>query len=114
MITAPSIKSFLSANFTKEQAIACRDIIKGKKDPEDYESVQKWVSQCFNRPSDHELRREALNEILEGYGVEPIEKNGYLVASYINMGDTYNATLLHSKGNWRITTWGDFVERNKI
>jgi hypothetical protein len=41
---------------------------------------------------------------------------GKVVAEYVNMGDTYNATILYNvkSQNFYVTTWGDFVERNRI
>lgn len=60
----------------------------------------------------------AVNDILNGYGVETL--NGRYVdayyfnsqASYVNMGDTYIATILHDheENKFIITSWGNFME----
>ena len=115
MSIAPSIKAFLAHGFTKEQALKARAIIKGLTPPEVYESVSKWISQCYHLPMLHEQKMEALNEILEGYGVEAIETATYVAARYVNLGDTYTPTILRtSKGHYRLQSWGDFVERSRV
>lgn len=64
----------------------------------------------------------AINEFLEGFGVESLELadnqkwvDKYYMwsrASYVNMGDTYAATILRDNktGSYTIKSWGDFVE----
>jgi hypothetical protein len=63
------------------------------------------------------------NEYLEGYGVEPITSEvgcwagkfyGNILGLYVNMGDTYKKTILYDtrKGDFLITSMGEFVERN--
>ena len=85
-----------------------------------FESVEKWVNQCFNPPSDTELELYALNELLEGHGVEAIYMETVYVDSYwnncigeyINMGDTYLTTIVYDTINqsYHLTSWGDFYE----
>ena len=62
------------------------------------------------------------DELIEGHGIEAIRgdyqvDNYYMdiVALYVNMGDTYNATLLYETdtGRFRVTTMGDWVEKNQ-
>ena len=58
---------------------------------------------------------ELTNQLIGGHGVEAINgDDAYvdsyyhdIVALYVNMGDTYNLTLL---GKFYVTTWGDWVE----
>lgn len=59
---------------------------------------------------------------LEGHGVEAIRgdyhvDNYYydIVALYVNMGDTYNGTILYETdtGRFLVTTMGDWVEQNE-
>lgn len=54
------------------------------------------------------------DKILTGHGVEALvaEDGDTLIATYVNMGDTYAPTLLFdwTDVRWRLTTWGDFVE----
>ncbi len=66
-----------------------------------------------------EIYMRTFNEMLEGHGTEAIRgrwSNGYwcdIIAVYVNMGDTYNSTILYDreKRDFRITTFGDFVEQ---
>jgi len=53
------------------------------------------------------------DDILQGHGLEHLmSENQRAEAVYVNMGDTYNATLLFdlNKGRMWATTWGDWVE----
>lgn len=71
-------------------------------------------------PSDVDEALEVANQILKGYGVEPLRgefRGGYYgdtEALYINFGDTYDNTLLYDTRTekWFVTTWGDFVEKH--
>jgi len=71
---------------------------------------------------EHE-RLEAINKLIGGHGTEGIRgdwQNGYwgdIVAAYVNMGDTYNLTVMHVRGDYGrgrfiVTTWGNWVECN--
>jgi len=95
------------------------DVITGNKTPLDYNSVEQWINQCYSMPRDSELILQALDEILEGYGVESIDGDSYINSyyrysrgSYINTGDTYSQTLVldHKNDTIHLTSWGDFVE----
>ncbi len=72
------------------------------------------------------VRLEEINKLLGGYGTEAIRcevwQNGYwgdICACYVNMGDTYNTTVVQVRGSFgtcsrfTVTTWGDFVEKNQ-
>ena len=112
----PSIKTLEDAFPGKGKEI--RELLEKKRSTRDYKSVQKWEAQCYNKPRYYERLLCALNEIVEGHGVEPIwaeESDWFPAAEYINMGDTYAATLLrdHGSGSIRVTSWGDWVERNE-
>ena len=96
------------------------ELINGDRDPEIYESVMSWVNQCYHKPSHNEMVMCALNEILEGYGVEAIRDEDAwidnfhmdIVAVYVNMGDTYTTTILldHEENEYIVTSYGDWVE----
>ncbi|HEY5606260.1 MAG TPA: hypothetical protein VIL45_07055 [Thermoplasmata archaeon] len=114
---APSIKTIREAFPSLEEGKAgeIRALLAGKRDPERYESVRKWLSQCYNRPDNDEMILEACNEILGGYGTEAIwDEDSELspVATYVNVGDPYVATILYDcyRGTWRIMGYGDWVE----
>lgn len=61
------------------------------------------------------------NELLGGHGVEAIRVEGAyvdnyhfdIVATYVNMGDTYNGTIVHDSENnsFHLTTYGDWLEQ---
>lgn len=57
---------------------------------------------------------EKISDLIEGYGIERIEP-GYNSRSpgilYVNMGDTYDTTVLVIRGRFRVGCWGDVVER---
>lgn len=92
-------------------------IINNKLDPESFQSVQKWVRECYNYPSKLELKLQAINELLEGFGVEYVDAIGDTTyslkgLSYINLGDTYTNTVIFNHGSSRFTfsSCGDIVE----
>lgn len=71
-------------------------------------------------------RLDAIDKLLGTYGTEAIRgewQKGYwcdIVACYCNTGETYDATVIHVRGEWSdspgrfmIGSWGDFVERNE-
>ena len=117
---APSIKT-LQAAFGEAEGTKLRRLLTGKDSPEIYQSVQDWLGQCYNRPSEDELIMTAANEIMDGSGLEVIRGrsiDNYSVdvqAVYVNTGDTYSTTLLldNETGRYQVTTWGDWYEKNE-
>lgn len=114
---APSVKT-LERFFEKDVSRVLRGLMKCETDPMDFQSVQKWVNQCYHKPSETELIMEAINEVLGGFGVETIKGRcidkfyGCSQASYVNMGDSYEHTILHDHelDRFVVTTVGDWVE----
>jgi hypothetical protein len=62
------------------------------------------------------------NKLLSGHGIEAVRGDYHVdnyyydtVALYVNMGDTYAATLLFETdtGRFKLTTLGDWVEKNQ-
>lgn len=57
----------------------------------------------------------------KGHGVEHIDSKEFTRKApgraytrgldYVNMGDPYTTTLMHDGENWRLGSWGDFVEK---
>ena len=91
--------------------------IQGKKDPDQYKSVQDWSRQCFNAPSYNERVEVAVNELLGGFGAEAIPFEGsWPEISYINMGDTYDLTVVFDYSEEKIyaTDWGTIVEEKGL
>lgn len=88
-------------------------LIDDKKSPYEYASVQALVAQCYHTPKHREMVAVAVNEIIAGYGVETVFGDGLEPEiMYINMGDTYNLTLLfdYINGAWFLCSWGDYYE----
>lgn len=109
-------------DLTPEVAVNCANLINGTADPLELSPVTAaWAAQCYHPPSRHELVMEALNELIEGYGVEAIR--GRFVdrfhqdaqAAYVNMGDSDIPTILldHETSRYQITSCGDWVEAHE-
>ena len=61
---------------------------------------------------------EVVDELMDGNGVEYIDSHADTMRSqdglsYVNMGDTYDSTLLydHKTGRFSVGSWGDIVEK---
>ena len=84
--------------------------------PTDYDSVTSLDGHCFNSPTYSHMLLTAINEIIEGHGIDhirPKDEDRHPSYEYINMGDTYNATiLLRSDGRLIVASWGDIVEQH--
>lgn len=114
MNRAPSVNRLEAAFPGKGKAL--RALLKGEVKTDSYESVRYLLDECHHRPSYAHRLMTALNEILEGYGVETLYKGPYLVAEYVNMGDTYNTTIIrnYDTGSILITCMGDYVTSNRL
>ena len=56
----------------------------------------------------------AIDAIIGGYGVEHIRAGRGARSPaiwYVNLGDTYETTILYVRGRFRVGCWGDIVER---
>jgi hypothetical protein len=112
----PSIKTLDAAFPGKGKEI--RMLLEKKTRTTSYEDVHSWIEQCWHRPKYSERLMLALNEIIEGHGVEVIwgpDSETWPEAAYVNTGDYYNATLMYDCRDHRVrvTTVADFVERNQ-
>ena len=71
------------------------------------------AAECYHAPSTQDIRMECLNALGHFHGVEGLDtKKGECL--YLNAGDTYTPTLVRFNGAYRITTWGDIVERHGV
>ena len=99
----------------KLQAKWVRGMIKGEVNPEDFKSVQDLVKSCYNYPDTLYQVMTALNEILEGHGIETLQDDWGSPAwgEYVNMGETYVPTIvyLYDKERFVVSSWGDLAER---
>ena len=113
---APSIKHLKeSLNIDTRQARLVRSLIKG--------TVSTWgedlfpkSNRYFNTCHTYYTRRvlHCLNEVMEMHGVEALTRDGEVVAEYLNSGGTYTPTLMYIKGKFRISSVGDYAERNRV
>jgi len=98
-------------------------VLRGRVDPAKHPTrfplTTRWIGSCYHYPRKQEIKLEALNELLGGYGVEHIRLEdsydpfyGDCAASYINLGETYTPTLLldHQQNRWRLIDWGSWYE----
>jgi len=108
----PSQKT-LEANFPGKGK-ELRDLITGKRDPERfYRSVADLVMRAYHRPHYDHMLMTAINEVLEGHGIECIypRDSKHPSYDYVNMGDSYTPTiLLRNDGKLIVSSWGDIVE----
>lgn len=115
MLTQEALQEFTAESI----ATAILDLVSGKTDPEDYQSVERWIQQWrYHRPSDIELAMCAINELLETYGVEALffeDGAAYPRYTYCNTGDTYAATVCYDYDTeeYLVASWGDLVEEHE-
>lgn len=115
MNRAPSLKRLETAFPGKGKEL--RALLKGEVKTRTYKSVQALEASCYCPPGYVQRLMTAVNEIIEGYGVEGLWRGGHtVVADYINMGDTYDTTIVykHDTDTVLITSYGDFVEVNRL
>jgi len=93
-----------------------RNVIDATVNPAEYDSVIKLCMTSYRCPDYSVLLLTAINEIIEGHGIEqiiPKDEDRHPSYDYINMGDEYSATiLLRSDGRLIVGCWGDIVEQH--
>ena len=122
----PSVKTLRQITERCENDNACllrRVLRHGSRDElgdfvEDHEvelpKTRKWLRSCYGRPSLVQMKLEAADELLEGFGVEcagEVDMRDGPPLEYVNMGDSYDLTLCRFDGSWRVCSMGDIVER---
>ena len=118
--SAKRIENVLSV--CRDTASRLRGLMDGSIDPETSLAVRVWLGHCFHRPSTQELVMAAIDETLGTFGVEAIEGEWIdryhhnIQATYCNTGDSYCPTVLlcHRRGRYLLTSWGDYVERERL
>jgi hypothetical protein len=95
-------------------------VINGSIDLDQFKSVNHMRKQCYNPPNELNEKMEALNELIDGHGIESSRMEGYYknhywsdcICLYVNQGDTYAITIIYDVVNDRIefTSWGDWIE----
>lgn len=92
-----------------------RNLIDGTVNPAEYDSVIRLCMRVYHHPTYSHMLMTAINEVLEGHGIEYIcpKDDDHPSYEYINMGDTYNATiLLRNDGKLIVSCVGDIVEKH--
>jgi hypothetical protein len=113
----PSIKTIAAGlQIDGHTARTIREVLDGTLDPCDVSpQAAAYERQCYHPPANYLLKLYAINELLQAHGVEyvPAGAGRHSPAfEYVNMGDTYTATVLRlTGGRYRIGCWGDIVER---
>ena len=72
------------------------------------------ANECYHPPQTWDIRMTCLNELGGFSGVEgtDVTVQGERVGvDYLNAGDTYTPTLVRFNGKYRVSSWGDIVER---
>ena len=97
-------------------AITCVHIINGIRDPLDFARVDSYARRCYGEPDASTLKLMALDEIIEGFGLESVrdpDDEFHYQFSYVNTGDTYTATFIYDEdtGEFHVTNVGDYIEK---
>ncbi len=121
--TQVTIKNLLSTfkRLTPATARTIARLCNGTLDPESFDAGSARVRECYNRPSDTDITLHVINALLSEacvtHGVEgvPYEENAMRdgeFIEYVNMGDTYAATVLYNpgSGHYELSSWGDAYE----
>lgn len=113
MKNRPSRKA-LEAAFPGKGKIL-RKLLTSKQAVLEHPAAQARERECYHPPGLADMRLHALNAALETFGVEYVQA-GHNAKSpafnYLNTGDSYAATIIRfSDGRYRISSWGDIVER---
>jgi hypothetical protein len=95
-------------------------VINGSIDLDQFKSVNQWRKQCYNPPNELEEKLKALNELIDGFGIESSRMEGYYknhywsdcICLYVNQGESYAITIIYDVVNDRFefTSWGDWIE----
>ena len=105
----------------KENVKKVFDVIeKEEYDVEDYPVVDEWIRDCYNSPKKYEIILAIMNEILQGWGIGHMRKEGVNVSRYFNdiicvyveLGNSYCLTVCFDTdlGVFEICSTGDFWE----
>lgn len=94
-----------------------KGLMEGTVSPDNFKDVRAWERQCHHRPRRAERVMCALNQILDGFGVESCRgqhvDNYYFdnVACYVNRGDSYTFTIFqnHVDCKYEVMGWEDWV-----
>jgi len=104
--TLMNLRDFTNQPITRDQAKSIRGIME--------RAVTRAEKHLLYPHSSHRGALAAINAVLNGCGVERIEpgnNNRSPAIDYVNMGDTYDTTVMIVRGRFRVGCWGDIVDR---
>jgi len=104
--TLMNLRDFTNQPITRDQAKHIRRIM--------HRAVTRAEKRLLYPQSSHRGALAAIDAILNGCGVERIEQGSNRrspAIDYVNMGDTYDTTVMVVRGRFRVGCWGDIVER---
>lgn len=101
---------------SKKDALTITRLVNGTLDPENFKEGQRRVNECYHKPDSVHLVLTVINKMVGGFGVEGVPYEVDAIYSrdfinYINLGDTYYTTLVHSPvDGFLLTSWGSVYE----
>ena len=115
---SPSVNAMVKyLGLERETALAIKRVLTGRIDLMTVESARKRQLEAYNPHEPLTLALEAVNELMELYGVEYIASKDDTMhevqgVEYINTGETYNLTMTYDYRDdlWRISSWGNYIE----
>lgn len=91
-------KDLKELNLDDEQTATVLGLINGTLEPESIEATERWIRQCYHRPSNASLVMHAIDATIETHGVEALGESPDFCSpppfEYCNAGDTYVATII--------------------
>ncbi len=99
-----------------------KSVIKEQKESDTIEKMVKMANKHNLKNEEVSNLMDIFNEKLGGYGVEVLRSSdfrksywGDIIALYVNMGETYETTILYDINNEEFikTSWGDFMENRE-
>lgn len=108
-----SFDSKLIKAFGQEKAEKIRALLDDPESTHNYKSANEFYNSCYNKPSIGLVCLYAINEILDGYGIEGISdpENSCDGFDYVNMGDTYATSVTLFDGKFHVESYGDRIEK---
>lgn len=108
----PSLKALAAVFPDPAIAVQAKLVLHMTKDELlETEGGDKRWRECYNPPPTWMLRMAELDRLAETFGVETFALKGGKFVDYLNTGETYDATICRVDGHYRVSSWGDLVER---
>ena len=94
----------------KDVAAQVYRLITGSISPEALPGTKQWLNSCGYNPKNYEAKLYAINEVLNGDGVESIDtfKNGYVI--YCDTGKSVTVMYLHKKHAFVVGSLYNYID----